>query len=360
MLMLYIGIGILIIFVFLVFMSYRKKKKANKLLTEKSDEIQNQAKKLQMINEKLHKLDKFKENMISMIVHDLKNPIIAIIGISSDIKDSEIKKVFHYSGNKMYNLIQNMLDVYKFEETDIKLNLNQLSIFEITENVIKENWYFCEQKNISVQNRIHPAYEAELDKSYIERILGNLLINAAKNSKNNDKIIISCEQEDNYLKISFTDNGCGIPKSYQDKIFDKYTKVNNSDAGTGIGLAFCKMIIEAHKGNIGVISEKEKGATFWFTLPYTNPIEINNGKVYIKEWKTNIELSQKDKELLSSLVKKIKPLQIVEVTNIKTLLATIDEIENPRISHWHESLLNAVFEHNQEQYNQLLNIVIVN
>lgn len=124
-------------------------------------------------------------------------------------------------------------------------------------------------KNIDIINNIPSTVIASFDAYLVERILTNLVLNAIKFTPKNGRILIEQKNEVAAIKICVIDNGTGIPGEFHKRIFEKYGQVENgkSSKSTGLGLTFCKMAVEAHGGEIGVISEINKGSTFWFTIP---------------------------------------------------------------------------------------------
>ena len=107
------------------------------------------------------------------------------------------------------------------------------------------------------------------DTDVIRRVIENLLANGFKFVPEDGVIQICVGREDSDVKVKVMDTGIGIPPEYHQKIFNKFCQVENKRAkvGTGLGLAYCKLAIEAHEGSIGVNSEVGKGSTFWFSLP---------------------------------------------------------------------------------------------
>jgi two-component system sensor histidine kinase/response regulator len=111
----------------------------------------------------------------------------------------------------------------------------------------------------------------DCDPDIVRRVFANLLGNAVKFSPPDEVIAITIADAQKEIKISITDKGYGIAPEYHQKIFDKFGQVEmhkqHQTHSTGLGLTFCRLAVEAHGGKIGVISEPEKGSTFWFTLP---------------------------------------------------------------------------------------------
>lgn len=143
------------IFTFFVFRSRQKEIKAKKLVSKQKDELEHsreeiktQAEELKTINEQLVELDNFKEQMSSMLVHDIKNPLTSIIGFSA-IKEinNEQKKTIHQAGLQILGMVTNMLDVYKYEKTGLQLKLENFDIKEVIDEAKNHVFYLAEQKN---------------------------------------------------------------------------------------------------------------------------------------------------------------------------------------------------------------------
>lgn len=228
-------------------------------------------------------LEKIKEALTHMIVHDLNNPLMVLSGnlelLEMDLKDiisDEQKGQLQLSLNKsreLKNMISNLLDIGKMEEGKLKLsyeeiNLNSL-IREITDsmNILAQK----EGKNI-ISKLSSDIPELIADRDILQRIIFNLVGNALKFSfsKSNIEVEARYNDENKDIVVSVKDCGQGIPKDYQDKIFEKFAQVEERQikgTGKGLGLTFCKMAVEAHGGKIWVESEVGKGSTFYFTLP---------------------------------------------------------------------------------------------
>jgi len=275
----YISLGvatILLLAIILAFVFFRTKEKIrgkNSLLKERNLEIQNQneeitvqAEELSIAYSKLQELDEFKQGLTNMIVHDLKNPL----GIILNLSESRLVKE---AGNKMLNLIINILDVSKFEEAKMKINYSVFELGQAIEQSIKKTSFVASISGIKIVEETENNIKVRADYDLIERVFINLLTNAIKYSPKNEKIYISAKNDtnDKFIKITVKDSGSGIPEEFIEKIFDKFTQVTaiNSETirSTGLGLTFCKLAVEAQGGKIGVKSESKKGSTFWFTLP---------------------------------------------------------------------------------------------
>jgi PAS domain S-box-containing protein len=230
---------------------------------------------------KMKDLENFKESMIQMIVHDLKNPLNSILGFSGLKPSKKHNFYIHNVGKSMLNLVENIMDVQKYENSKINLQIEECVIQELVKKSIDDINLFINLKKIKVENNIKDI-QVNCDKEIITRVFVNLLTNASKYVDHEGSIKLSYEiinkNDKSFYKFLISDNGVGIDPEMLDKIFDKYAQAEAKKLGithsTGLGLTFCKMVAEAHNGEIGVESEIENlpagrhgGSTFWFTLP---------------------------------------------------------------------------------------------
>jgi len=224
--------------------------------------------------EKLLILDQFKESMTGMIVHDLKNPLNAILGLSSMNEEDEIMQMINSAGNQMLNLVLNILDVQKFEDSAVKLNLSIAPLSEIVNTSISQVALLVKQKNQSIILNIPSECRVDVDVEIIVRVFVNILTNAIKYTQTGGKIKIGTKQNPenpNQVIAYISDTGQGIPADKLHLVFEKFGQVEAKKSGgvrsTGLGLTFCKLVVEAHQGQIWVESEVGVGTTFLFHLP---------------------------------------------------------------------------------------------
>lgn len=333
----------------------------NVKLEGQKEEILAQAEELQDKNERLLELDRFKEEMTNMIVHDIKNPLNSIINLAQN------KDVVH-SGKAILNMVMNILDINKYESTKMALNISEYPLSNIANLSLKEIEYLARKKNIELNNFVKPSLNVKIDKDIIERVFINVLTNAVKFTPNNGKVSISTEDfekknkttKDEYIKVIVTDTGIGIPEDKIHVVFLKFGQIEQRKSGsipsTGIGLTFCKMAIEAHGGEIGIVSKPGEGTSIWFTLPLgidSEPDKISDENI---ERKQPIHFSELEKELLLPHIAKLKKLMVYEITEIKSILDLIIPGKNINIQTWKQEIENAVYASNEEEYLKLITI----
>lgn len=330
------------------------------LVENRTDEITEQARELKRVNEKLIEMDQFKQGVTSMIVHDLKNPINSIINVSDSKPETQLERI-RQTGKQMLNLVLNILDVYKYEETKILVSAENHNLVDLAQEAIESILFLCNEKNISISNRINPMFGVKADAEMIERVFVNILTNAIKYTPNNGQIGIKAEQINQFLKIAITDNGMGIAPDKIHLVFQKFGQVIAKNSGsvrsTGLGLTYCKMVIEAHGGEINVESEMEKGSTFWFTLPLTND-DINPSRKAVLGETNNAysaELSMESQRIVNAYLLELKQTEIYKITELTDILNKIDDSTNDEIKLWKQALIRAIDAGNQLMYEKLLN-----
>lgn len=249
----------------------------NQINRDLQKEVLHKTEELRKANERLEKIDKMKNEFIGIASHELKSPIQPIIGFAELAKSGDIDQNEAWDGvsqlaQKLQDLANDVLDVSKIDNNQLKLYKEPLKINDIiieTINPIKINL-----KNISLQENLDENIEMELDRARFEQVLRNLISNAIKFTPNGTIIIDShINKDENFIQITVSDNGNGIPNEVLPRIFEKFvTKSYGTQNGTGLGLFLCKGIIEAHGGSISAKNNENGGATIEFKLPITSKI----------------------------------------------------------------------------------------
>ena len=242
-------------------------------LIQKKEELTHQRDELQKTLDQNLKLENFKEALISMIVHDLKNPLNGIIGLSSLYEPEYLERIHNVSQQMLY-MVENILDVRKYENHSLKIFHQQTDIREIVEEAIADINFLITDNDIKIVNTMDHIITS-FDRDIIKRVYVNLLTNAIKFSPTNGTITLECRyrfiDDQKKLILSIKDQGKGIPKEFHEDIFNLYKQVKIKKSGkvtsTGLGLSFCKIAVEAHQGEIWVESDTGKGSKFIFSLP---------------------------------------------------------------------------------------------
>lgn len=236
----------------------------------------------------LQRSEQLRDDIMRMIVHDLRNPL-NVINMSLDFLESNhaldihrvIARAKRASGN-MFNLINNLLDLGKLESNEFHLDVALIDCQSILSGLLDE-WQTratAEQKTLLLQlTPALPRFYA--DPNLLRRVLENLLSNAFKYTPAQGTIAIGAHQKDDSICIYVRDNGVGIPPHYHARIFDKFVQVTDAGGrpmrqGFGLGLTFCKLVVQAHDGTIAVESAGGQGSTFLVTLPlHANDVDAS-------------------------------------------------------------------------------------
>lgn len=236
---------------------------------------------LRSANEKLEQINHLKNEFISMVSHELRTPLTTIKGFVSIVLNEETgplndqQQHFLETSDRAIDrltlLVSDLLDISRIEAGQIKMQLRPISVREIIERLSTSFAPQLKAQNLYMNVEIGehlPRVMADPDR--IAQVLDNLLSNALKFTTQGG-ITISTADKGDFVMISVKDTGSGIPKTEQDRIFEKFYQVKVGNAwpskGTGLGLAIVRSIIESHRGKVWVESEPGKGADFRFLLP---------------------------------------------------------------------------------------------
>ena len=225
-------------------------------------------------------LDDLRNDLTSMIFHDLRSPLSNIIssldilrGMVNVDENETVQSILGIAANsttRIERLVNSLLDINRLESGQEIVNQMIVYVREITDEAVKEVKPMAESRKqeiiAQIPDDLPPVW---VDKDMILRVVLNLVENATKFTPAGGKIWLNVSQEDGWVTISIEDNGPGIPVLERERIFDKFTRLRgaNKPGGLGIGLAFCKMAVEGHGGKIWVESQNNVGTTFFFTLP---------------------------------------------------------------------------------------------
>jgi two-component system phosphate regulon sensor histidine kinase PhoR len=180
-------------------------------------------------------------------------------------------QMIYHENQRMRKQVDLVLQMSLLQNENHALNKTGQDITELIKAAVKSQSIEHANKEVSIQYNFIGNNKTQVDALHITNVILNLLDNAVKYSGAQAKIEIEVIEQDQTILIKVKDNGPGITKEEQERIFDKFYRVHTGNIhnikGFGLGLAYVKSIVEAHNGEIGVISEISKGSTFWFTLP---------------------------------------------------------------------------------------------
>ena len=216
----------------------------------------------------------------SDVSHELRTPLTIIKGNTSLTlkkerdKDYYIKTITEIdkAADSMLDIVESLLLLSRAESGNAKLRLKTVNLYSLAEEIIS-NLVKDTTKTLTIEN-FDQNIEIECDYSYIKQAITNLLTNAIRYTDDNGKIKITADHEDNFVKISVSDNGCGIAEKHIPHLTERFYRVDSSrtreNGGTGLGLAITKTIVELHNGKLEINSKEGEGSIFSIFLPAKN------------------------------------------------------------------------------------------
>jgi len=238
------------------------------------------AQRLKERNQQLRNMERVRKELVELLVHDLRNPLTVLLGVLDIIKmlvgklltEEQMRLVDNArrSGHFMLLMIGDMLDVAKLESGSLTLKPLPLDINELLSTTLDQVRALAELEGLTIHvEAADHLPQIEVDPQLIQRVLANLASNAIKHTPPGGSITLKSHLTPEYIVVDVRDTGEGIPPEMQAKIFERFGQVEKEGAriGTGLGLTFCKMAVEAHRGTLSVQSEVGKGSTFTFKLP---------------------------------------------------------------------------------------------
>jgi signal transduction histidine kinase len=236
---------------------------------------------------KQKELEKVRDDLMKMIVHDLKTPLTSIIGAMEMMMDGDFGPL---TGNQrgalgdaesraedLLGLIEDLLEVARLEESRLSLHLSPLAPGALLAEV-KHEWdiRFQQERATAVVDQSDDAPVIEADHALLKRVFSNLIQNALSHSARSVTVTLGARRESDGTLFTVADDGVGIPVEYHDIIFRKFEQVKTPHIprvrSSGLGLAFCKLVVEAHGGRIWVKSGGEMvGSAFHFWMPVRPP-----------------------------------------------------------------------------------------
>ena len=230
----------------------------------------------------LKKMDQLKSDFVSMVAHEIRSPMNSVLaqlkvildGLAGDLTEKQ-QEILGRASDKIKSLSDlstELLDLARIESGLITQEKENLNMVELLTEQVSFHQAKAQEKEIRLELEPVPELPPLLgNRQNIEEILSNLITNSINYTPNGGRVSVSATVKNDYLSISVTDTGFGIPKDDLDRIFDRFYRVKNEKTrfitGTGLGLPIVKSIVDAHNGMIDVKSEPDKGTTFDIRIP---------------------------------------------------------------------------------------------
>ncbi len=255
----------------------------DKKIQDRTADLEASKLQLEAQNQTLQEVNETKEAMMHMIVHDMKNPLTSVMGalilvqkIKSNLPPEMVGllKDAHVQSIKLRTMMDDILTISKMKSNEFQVELMDVDLISLVQQSVLLMNTVKGEKNVTIEF-LSPLQElvVTMDFQMVERVINNIINNAIKYAPAGSVIKLNVSRQETHALVTISDMGEGIPPSHHEKIFEMFTRVKPQDkkiSGTGLGLAFCKLAIEAHHGKIWVKSPVEGqtcGTTFHFTLP---------------------------------------------------------------------------------------------
>lgn len=377
---------LLLILAWVLWRSNQKQRLFQKLLQMRTQELARQGVELQFSNERLEsqqkilqrqrdqldlafrelqELNQFKQSLMGMIVHDLKNPINTILMLSQTPIDESNRQMIHAAGRQMLNLVLNILDIQKFEETVVKPKREEVDLLPWVREVVGQVALAAAHRGIRLMIDVPEGVRAWFDPEMMARVLVNLLTNAIKYSPPEGEVNIAFSgMPDRRLVATVRDQGPGIAPEHRDLIFRKFGQALPRELGnirsTGLGLAYCRLVIEAHGGAIQVDElPPASGSCFRIELPEAAlPNEVPD-RTRLSSVNINLvdelpALTEADRQALAPVVRRLERLKFYDAGLIVNVLDLLNGGASESVEQWRRQLEQALFAGNETRYHRLI------
>jgi len=228
--------------------------------------------------------ERLRNSLLATLSHDLRTPLAALQGLGETLtltrppltaEQLDIALAIAQEARRMGALVNNLLDMARIESGQVKLRKKWQAIEEVVGSALLAARTALGRRRVDV--RLPPDLPlVEFDATLIERVLYNLVENAAKYTADDASIAIAAEIAGPDLLVRVSDTGPGIPKGQEETIFEKFSRgvTESTTPGVGLGLAISRAIVEAHRGRIWASNGPAGGAVFAFTLPVGTPPQV--------------------------------------------------------------------------------------
>jgi signal transduction histidine kinase len=240
-------------------------------------ELAEQRRELETQYEQLRESEQLKSEVISIVSHEVRTPLASVLGFTSLLVerdfDPETQRrylgIINTQAHRLAALIDDFLDVQRLEDHRLALANDSVDVAGLLREQVGLFAGQSDKHEIDLELADEHLVVAG-DGNRLAQVIANLLSNAIKYSPRGGVVDVVGEQRDGLVVLQVRDHGLGIPEEQQDRIFTKFFRgaaAASGIAGTGLGLAFARAVVEAHGGRIGFTSAPEAGSTFWVELP---------------------------------------------------------------------------------------------
>lgn len=259
----------------------RRRDYALALVDDRTRELEESVRDLEEARRDLQEADRLKDEFLDIAAHELRTPLTAIAGFaelltsSEELDDSTRTRLLdrvYTNAQVMEELTNQLLDLSRLRAGKVSINRSPVVVRSAIDDSLTRVGQLVDDREVVVD--VPDGLEAHADEKAFQRILVNLITNAAKFSPVDAPITVAAAIDDGGVKVKVIDRGAGIPVEDQQQIFERFYRASGTGdvtRGTGVGLTIVSKYVELHGGEVGVDSAPGRGSTFWFTLPSHDP-----------------------------------------------------------------------------------------
>ena len=280
---------------------FREYMELNKQYEKQNQELKQTLERIRMINDELteaklkaEESDQLKTAFLANMSHEIRTPMNGILGFTELLKDTEITdsekskylEIIQKSGERMLNIINDLIDISKIEAGQVEVTISSASINKMFDSLYEFFLPEAEKRNLTLilkKELTDNRSVIETDEVKLNQVLSNLIKNALKFTPSG-QIVLGYRVNKGSIIFYVQDTGIGISLEFHKKIFERFLQggqhSENASEGSGLGLSISKAFIEMMGGNIWVESEPGKGSTFCFSLPYNNVFDHSKDEIF--------------------------------------------------------------------------------
>jgi signal transduction histidine kinase len=241
-----------------------------------ASELQRGRSELEEQNERLRESEQAKSELVGIVSHEVRTPLAGVLGFTSLLLNRKVDEsaqrryleIIDAQGRRLSALLDDFLDVQRLEEGRLELGAERVDMVALLQEQVQ--LFEAQSELHTLELEAAEPLAVRGDPNRLAQVVGNLLSNAIKYSPEGGTVEVVAEQSNGDVRVTVRDEGLGIPAEQQDQIFTKFYRgdaATSGIAGSGLGLAFARAVIEAHGGRMGFTSAQGRGSTFFLELP---------------------------------------------------------------------------------------------
>ena len=299
-------------------------------------------------NEQLKELMRFKEEMVDMLVHDLRTPLNVLLSLPQEKKTGDL--VIQQAGERVHTLINQMVHINQNEQATLPLKILAHPLNQLCQKVIGVMQPWALSRGILLANLLNSESEALIDAPLFERVIQNLLENAIKHTPENSEIKITGQNKKDFFELCIFNPSPPLSAQIKANLFKKGVSVSSGDLplSTGLGLYFCHQVLQAHQGkievhNIAGETRQVEGVQFKLSIP------APQSEIFLApQW------TPSQRQALAPWIQQLKTLEVYQISELRPILEKLIQINDPEIQHWLKDLNTSIKEVNETNYRKLV------